>query len=363
MIMNKILTALICIIGMSLSATGQIGIGTSSPDASAALDVTASDKGLLMPRMTTAQRTAIASPASSLMVFDTDTNSYWSYIEDAWVEDKPGEGKFIEGAAADIAYFEGRVGIGLDAFATVHKLYVENVKDNSSGNTSAVIRGVFNGTGTGGTTYGLVGVARNNSTGTIPYAIGTQGIIENRNVGSTMTTAVGSYPQIYNSGNVNFGSAMIAENYNNAGTMATGRGMDVGLINASGATIGAAALVSAYATNKGTITGVAYGLFIGGADGGSVGGDSYALYLDTPFSNVTGDAYALYANNENNSYFAGNVGFGNLAPEQKVHINGVMRLEPQASAPTGGLGDLYVNADGTLFFHNGTDWKAVILAP
>jgi hypothetical protein len=357
--MNKILTALICIIGMSLSATGQVGIGTSSPDASAALDVTSSDKGLLMPRMTTAQRTAIASPASSLMVFDTDTNSYWSYIENVWIEDKPGEGKFIEGAAADIAYFDGRVGIGLAAFSKVHKLYVENVKEDNSGNTSGVIRGVFNGTGTGGVTYGLVGVARNNSTGTIPYAIGTQGIIENRNAGSTMTTAVGSYPQVYNSGNVNFGSAMIAENYNNAGTMATGRGMDVGLINASGATIGAAALVSAYGTNKGTITGVAYGLFVGGADGGSVGGDSYALYLDTPFSNVAGDAYALYANNANNSYFAGNVGFGNLAPQQKVHISGVLRLEPQATPPTGGAGDLYAGTDNKLYFHDGTSWKEI----
>ena len=37
----------------------QVGIGTTSPDASAALDVTATDKGFLMPRMTSAQRIAI----------------------------------------------------------------------------------------------------------------------------------------------------------------------------------------------------------------------------------------------------------------------------------------------------------------
>lgn len=361
--MNKILTALICIIGINVSAIGQVGIGTSSPDASAALDVTATDKGLLMPRMTTAQRTAISSPANSLMVFDTDTNSYWSYVEGAWVEDKPGTGKFVDGAAADIAYYEGRVGIGRDAFSQIHKLYVENVKDDNSGNTSAVIRGVFDGTGTGGVTYGFVGVARNNSTGTIPYAIGVQGIIENRNGGSTMTTGVGTYPQIYNGGNMNYASAMIAENYNNAGTMTTGRGMDVGLINASGATIGTASLASLYATNDGSVSGDAYGLFIGGQVSGSVGGNSYALYLSTPFSNVAGTAYALYSDNLNNSYMAGNLGVGTLDPQQKVHITGVLRLEPQASAPTGGLGDLYVNADGTLFFHNGTEWRAVQLVP
>ena len=50
--MNKILTALICIIGINVSSIAQVGIGTSTPDASAALDVTAADKGLLMPRKT-----------------------------------------------------------------------------------------------------------------------------------------------------------------------------------------------------------------------------------------------------------------------------------------------------------------------
>ena len=94
-----------------------------------------------------------------------------------------------------------------------------------------------------------------------------------------MTTGVGTYPQIYNGGNMNYASAMIAENYNNAGTMTTGRGMDVGLINASGATIGTASLASLYATNDGSVSGDAYGLFIGGQVSGSVGGNSYALYL------------------------------------------------------------------------------------
>ena len=44
----------------------------AAPDASAILDVQATDKGMLAPRMTTAQRTAIASPATGLLVYDTD---------------------------------------------------------------------------------------------------------------------------------------------------------------------------------------------------------------------------------------------------------------------------------------------------
>jgi len=63
------------------------------------------------------------------------------------------------------------------------------------------------------------------------------------------------------------------------------------------------------------------------------------------------------------SYIEGNVGFGIDAPLQKVHINGVMRLEPLAAAPAGDLGDLYVGTDNKLYFHNGTDWKEVQLVP
>ena len=46
----------------------------SSPDASAMLDVKSTSKGLLPPRMTAAQRIAIAAPATGLTVYQTDEN-------------------------------------------------------------------------------------------------------------------------------------------------------------------------------------------------------------------------------------------------------------------------------------------------
>lgn len=61
-----------------------IGIGTNAPNASAQLDVSSTTKGLLVPRMTTAQRTAIASPAKGLLVFDNDKNSFWFHNGTAW---------------------------------------------------------------------------------------------------------------------------------------------------------------------------------------------------------------------------------------------------------------------------------------
>jgi len=66
-------------------AHGQsIGIGTSSPNQSAMLDVNSTTRGLLAPRMTTAQRTAIASPAKGLLVYDTDLNSLFHYNGAGW---------------------------------------------------------------------------------------------------------------------------------------------------------------------------------------------------------------------------------------------------------------------------------------
>ena len=51
---------------------GDVGIGTFTPHPSALFDLTSTNKGFLMPRMTTAQRNAIPSPALGLMIFNTD---------------------------------------------------------------------------------------------------------------------------------------------------------------------------------------------------------------------------------------------------------------------------------------------------
>lgn len=77
----------------------QVGIGTVTPHASSVLDVTSTTQGLLTPRMTTAQRIAIATPANGLMVFDTDIKSFYYYDTStpAWIKvfgDKEGRLKY-----------------------------------------------------------------------------------------------------------------------------------------------------------------------------------------------------------------------------------------------------------------------------
>ena len=348
---------------ISLTGIAQVGIGTSMPDGSAALDVVATDKGFLMPRMTTTQRNAIANPAEALQVYDTDTKHVWTYDGAAWIEGAGGAGKFVDGDAADIAYYGGRVGIGKSGFSTGHTLFVERVSTDASNNLAS-FNAIFDGAGSISTLYGPGAFAKNNGTGTVNYAIGIQGVVENA-TGGTITNGVGSWPQLNNSGTMNWGVGLVIENTNkDGGTMNTAYGQNTSLINESGASMGQGSLGSFYMNNAGSITGNAYGLWVGGVGAGSVAGNSYALYLATPFVNVTGDNFALYSENTANSYFEGNVGIGTSDPKQKVHINGVMRLEPQASAPTGALGDLYVNTDGKLYFHTGAGgWKEVLLAP
>ena len=63
---------------ISLSASAQVGINTTMPDASAALDVTSTDKGLLIPRVALAS--AIGDPAEGLMVYQTTAPKGFYYF-------------------------------------------------------------------------------------------------------------------------------------------------------------------------------------------------------------------------------------------------------------------------------------------
>lgn len=57
----------------------QVGINTTTPDPSSMLDVSSTTKGMLTPRMTTAQKSLIASPANGLLVYDTDLKGFYYY--------------------------------------------------------------------------------------------------------------------------------------------------------------------------------------------------------------------------------------------------------------------------------------------
>lgn len=61
-----------------------VGIGTTDPHDSAALDVSSATQGMLVPRMTTAERQAIPSPANGLLVYDTNANAFFFFNGSVW---------------------------------------------------------------------------------------------------------------------------------------------------------------------------------------------------------------------------------------------------------------------------------------
>ena len=61
-----------------------VGIGITIPDTKAILDLTSNSKGLLIPRLSTAQRTGISSPPIGLMVYDSTAQTFFYYDGSAW---------------------------------------------------------------------------------------------------------------------------------------------------------------------------------------------------------------------------------------------------------------------------------------
>jgi N-acetylneuraminic acid mutarotase len=67
--------------------SGNVGIGTLTPDASAVLDIQSTDKGLLIPRMTNSQISAIANPVVGLQVYSLDDKCIHRFNGIKWLMD------------------------------------------------------------------------------------------------------------------------------------------------------------------------------------------------------------------------------------------------------------------------------------
>ena len=118
----------------------QVGVGTTTPDASAALDITSTTGGLLVPRMTAGQRDAITSPAQGLIIFCSDCasgegelqiklTSSWKNTIGGDVNDPPQVGDFYQGGVVFHLFEEGETGY---VAGQIHGL-IAAVADQSSG--------------------------------------------------------------------------------------------------------------------------------------------------------------------------------------------------------------------------------------
>lgn len=137
----------LCLISGAFAQSVGINDDGSMPDNSAVLDLKSTSKGLLLPRMTEVQRNAIASPATGLMVYQTDgIPGFYHYDGAMWKI--VGSGGSFWNANGDRIYNTnvGNVGIGTDsAYAKLHLVNdaygVEMLLDGTgSGSTDLYMR-------------------------------------------------------------------------------------------------------------------------------------------------------------------------------------------------------------------------------
>ncbi|OUS00763.1 hypothetical protein A9Q86_08375 [Flavobacteriales bacterium 33_180_T64] len=84
--MKRLQNTLIFLLLIVTNLNAQVGIGTTTPNPSSALDITSTDSGILVPRMLVSERIAISAPANGLLVYQTDdVSGFYFYNSSQWV--------------------------------------------------------------------------------------------------------------------------------------------------------------------------------------------------------------------------------------------------------------------------------------
>lgn len=136
----------ICLLVLfSITAEAQVGVGTITPDPSAQLDVTSSSKGLLVPRMSFSDRNLIGSPATGLLIYQTNnTPGFYYYNGSAWVP-------FISDAGSAIIPFASGLPVVMTTIAGGLAGTSSLVGFGSSATGVSVLGGTIDLTGAAGT--------------------------------------------------------------------------------------------------------------------------------------------------------------------------------------------------------------------
>ncbi len=114
-----------------------VGIGTSTPNSTAVLDLVSTTKGILIPRMTASQRLSVGLPgvpATGLMVYETTTNTVWLYNGTAWTQLGSGvaTSQWVTNATHIYNGNAGNVGIGVNLPASKFHLAGNMLMDGTN---------------------------------------------------------------------------------------------------------------------------------------------------------------------------------------------------------------------------------------
>jgi hypothetical protein len=160
--MRKITLIIVLVIlysSPSFSQSFAINTSGTPADASAMLDVASTTKGMLIPRMSTAEKTAIASPATGLIIYDTDLNQFYFWNGTVWTAIPTGASAnnywTLSGSNKLYNNTGTNVGIGL-----TNPLGTLDIAGTSAGTNSLLLR---SGNNSGGNTSSQIAFSYNNS--------------------------------------------------------------------------------------------------------------------------------------------------------------------------------------------------------
>ena len=184
------------------SSSAQMVIGGSTPSATAVLDLQSTAKGMLVPRMTQAQRGAISSPANSLLVYQTDQDTgLYLYKGSAWsrlvaFRNDANSPIAIGYSAGSSPQEQGAVAIGEEAGKTSQQqnaVAIGYYSGNGNQAQGATAIGYQAGAADQGQSAVAIGfLAGNSSQGTNAIAIGQFAGYSNQNDNSIILNATGA---------------------------------------------------------------------------------------------------------------------------------------------------------------------------
>ncbi len=270
----------------SLSAQN-VGIGTKVPDNSAVLDISSSDKGLLIPRLSIEERNKISNPADGLLIYQTNENTGFYYFEnDSWNELSPTEAKAVAGTDGDWTVV-GNGGLNhntnfIGTTTNVPLVFKVNGQRNIFLDINDGTATPYAHSGTGSMFFGLgsgsvntgkfntgigVNTLSSNTTGFYNTAIGFQSL--NKNTTGKLNVAIGNYALLNNiSGNNNY-----AIGNNSLENIASGdHNVAIGTQALAGKTSGASNVAIGRGAGQSNLSGsnnIFIGKFAGSAETGS----------------------------------------------------------------------------------------------
>ncbi len=274
----------------TITLTAQVAINTNGTPAeqSSMLDVTSTTKGILIPRMSAAQRDAISSPANGLMVFVTTDQCFYYYNGMQWdkiLNNNTNDDDWI--ISGNTVYVPPAKKVGIGTYAPDALLTVVN---NSSSNTPVKITNSYSGNGN---VYGMFSSILGDSTAN---QYGDYYYVQNSGVGAHY----GSYAYMSGSGDgsqygffsnmYNIGNGEHYGIYNSLSN--SGNGVQYGVFNNiinSGTQSKYGTYNKFYSASSANIYGTYNQIAVSG------NGNHYGMYNN--FSGIgSGDKYGLYTN-------------------------------------------------------------------